>query len=145
MAIWLLDTNILLHLVSGTSPRHAASSGAVERMVLRDERPAYCMQTLCEFWSVATRPSAVNGLGWPVPDVCRAIDAFRRDFEPLQDSPEVMDRWLDLVTRYGLKGKRVHDAHLLATMMANGVTNLLTCNGADFPAVDGITIQPPEL
>jgi predicted nucleic acid-binding protein len=42
------------------------------------------------------------------------------------------------------EGKRIHDAHLLATMQANGVTRLLTFDTSDFPAISGITILSPE-
>ena len=45
-----------------------------------------------------------------------------------------------MVVSHDLKGKRIHDAHLLATMKANGVSRLLTCNAADFPAESGISI-----
>lgn len=34
----------------------------------------------------------------------------------------------------------LHLANLLATMKANGVTRLPTCNAADFPAESGVSI-----
>jgi predicted nucleic acid-binding protein len=61
----------------------------------------------------------------------------------LEEPPAVVDLWLDIVVAHDLKGKRIHDAHLLATMKANGVTRLLTCNSADFPAEAGISILTP--
>jgi predicted nucleic acid-binding protein len=57
----------------------------------------------------------------------------------------VVDLWLDLVVAHGLKGKRIHDAHLLATMKANGVARLLTFNAADFPAEPGVSILTPGI
>jgi predicted nucleic acid-binding protein len=62
----------------------------------------------------------------------------------LQEPPAVVDLWLDIVVARRLIGKRIHDAHLLATMKANGVSRLLTCNTADFPAESGISILTPE-
>lgn len=62
----------------------------------------------------------------------------------LEEPPAVVDLWLDIVAAHELKGKRVHDAHLVATMKASGVTRLLTFNKADFPAAPGITILTPE-
>jgi predicted nucleic acid-binding protein len=55
----------------------------------------------------------------------------------------VIDVWLNLVEMHDLKGKRVHDAHLLATMKANGVERLLTLNVADFPSDPDFTILAP--
>ena len=60
-----------------------------------------------------------------------------------EESTEVVGLWLELVVSHEIKGKCVHDAHLLATMKANGVTRLLTFNVADFPAGTGFTILSP--
>jgi len=144
MARVLLDTNILIFLASPTSPRHALSQRAVERLIRHGAQPVFSAQVVYEFWSVATRPAAANGLGWPAADARRAIDGFRREFDMLHDPPEVVDLWLDIVVAHDLKGKRIHDAHLLATMRANGVSRLLTCNVADFPVEPGIAILTPE-
>ena len=69
---------------------------------------------------------------------------LRREFDILHDPPEVLDIWLDLVVASNLKGKRIHDAHLLATMKANRVSTLLTFNASDFPAASGFSILNPE-
>ena len=49
-----------------------------------------------------------------------------------------------MVVSHDLKGKRIHDAHLLATMKANGVTRLPTCNADNFPVETGISILTPD-
>jgi predicted nucleic acid-binding protein len=144
MARVFLDTNILVYLASPASPRHALCQRTVETLIQRGGKPAFSSQVVYEFWSVATRPAAANGLGWPVAAARRAIDGFRREFDVLHDSPEVLDLWLDMVVAHDLKGKRIHDAHLLATMKANGVFRLLTCNAADFPAEADISILTPD-
>jgi len=144
MARLLLDTNILVFLASPASQRHAVAERAVERLIRSGCKPVLSPQVIYEFWCAATRPAAANGLGWPVADVCRAIDGFRREFDVLHDSPQVLDLWLDIVVAHNLKGKRIHDAHLLATMKANGVSRLLTCNAADFPPQSEISILTPN-
>ena len=144
MARVLLDTNILVFLTSPASLWHTHSQRAVERLIQRGDKPVFSSQVVYEFWSVATRPVAANGLGWPVADARRAIDGFRREFDVLHDPPEVLDLWLDIVVAHDLKGKRIHDAHLLATMKANSVSQMLTCNAADFPADSEISILTPE-
>ena len=69
---------------------------------------------------------------------------MRSHFRVLEETPAVLDLWLDIVVEHDLKGKRIHDAHLLATMTANGVSRLLTCNVAHFPAEPGIAILTPR-
>jgi len=95
-----------------------------------DERLVVAAQVLFEFWSVATRPVVANGLGWSAARARSEVDAIRSRFRVLEEPPAVVDLWLDIVVAHDLKGKRIHDAHLLATMKANGVTRLLTCNSA---------------
>jgi predicted nucleic acid-binding protein len=143
MATILLDANVLVFLASPSSPRRGVCQTAVEKIIERGDRPALSPQVLYEFWCVATRPTAANGLGWPVSEAWHAIAGFRREFDILHDPPEVLDIWLDLVLACNLKGKRIHDAHLLATMKANAVSTLLTFNTSDFPATPGITILAP--
>lgn len=72
------------------------------------------------------------------------VDAIRSRFRVLGESPAVVDLWLEIVVAHDLKGKRIHDAHLLATMKANGVSRLLTSNAADFPAKADFCILTPD-
>jgi predicted nucleic acid-binding protein len=52
----------------------------------------------------------------------------------------VFPRWLELVTANGAHGKRAHDARLVAVMLANGVTRVLTLNAADFAGLGEVTV-----
>ena len=65
---------------------------------------------------------------------------LRQRFLVLAEPEGVLDRGLDLVVRHQLKGKRIHDAHLLATLQAHGVSLLLTAN----PTVSDIAIVTPQ-
>lgn len=143
MAACVLDTNILLYLANTAASEHGPAKASVSRMLAAGDRLAIAAQVLFEFWSVATRPVSANGLGWTGPQARAAIDGFRGRFAILAEPPEVIDLWLELVETHDLKGKRVHDAHLLATMKANGVAQLLTLNVTDFPADPAFAIMAP--
>jgi len=143
MAYCLLDTNILLYLANSAAAEHKAANDTLTRMLQAGDQLAIAPQVLFEFWSVATRPLSANGLGWSGPKTRAAIEGFRGRFTVLAEPPKEIDLWRDLVAKYDLKGKRVHDAHLLATMKANGVARLLTFNVGDFPADPAITILAP--
>lgn len=41
-------------------------------------------------------------------------------------------------------GKRAHDARIIAAMLANGITHLLTFNPSDFEGISSITIIHPQ-
>jgi predicted nucleic acid-binding protein len=61
----LLDTNILLRIIEPAHPMHQTAVDAL--VVLTQAKETICIvpQTLYEFWVVATRPRADNGLGLP--------------------------------------------------------------------------------
>ena len=100
----LLDTNVLLCLANPAALQHNAASRAVMRILANGGRLTIAAQVLFEFWSVATRPVSANGLGWTVPQTRLAIDRFRTRFFVLEETPEVVDLWLDLVVSNELKG-----------------------------------------
>jgi hypothetical protein len=41
-------------------------------------------------------------------------------------------------------GKRTHDVRIIAAMIANGITHLLTFNPSDFIGISDITIVHPQ-
>jgi hypothetical protein len=104
------------------------------------------MQNIAEFWNVATRPVANNGLGLSPAEVAKA---YEDTIEPVcavlieQDSlPNVFNR---LLIQYAIVGKQVHDARLVAMMLVWQVENVLTLNDRDFQrfSPEGITIVTP--
>jgi hypothetical protein len=49
------------------------------------------------------------------------------------------------VRQYDVVGRAVHDAQLVASMLVNGITHILTLNGADFQRyVAEITVVHPR-
>jgi predicted nucleic acid-binding protein len=133
-----LDTNILVFLADEQAPWHEEARRAVNQLAMSRSDIVLPQQTLFEFWVVATRPAASNGLDWRVSRVRDAIDALRHEFSVLPETAAVVDVWLDLVAQHDLKGKRIHDAHLLATLQVSHIPALLTANPKDFFLSQGL-------
>lgn len=144
MPVILLDTNILLRFCNPTSPQHVDVERAVSRLRLRGDLPSITAQNIIEFWAVATRPLDVNGLDWSVQKTASEIDQLLNTFPLLKDSPDILTNWLMLVKAYDIKGKKVHDARLVATMQAHSVTSLLTFNTDDFRGYPSLTLLHPN-
>jgi predicted nucleic acid-binding protein len=87
MAAYLVDTNIWLRAVQRESPHHALAVNALAALLTRGEVIGLVAQNLIEFWSVASRPSAANGLGWPVATVLQEIDRLLTQFPLLMVQP----------------------------------------------------------
>ena len=93
----LIDTNVLLRLADDQSPEHSTAEIAVEYFLARNITLFISIQVLVEFWAVATRPDSVNGLGWSTATVAEKIRALRGQFPILAETPDVLDRWFELV------------------------------------------------
>jgi predicted nucleic acid-binding protein len=142
MARYLLDTNVLLRAVAPNSVQHPAAVGAIKRLLAGGEELFLAPQVLVEFWSVATRPAEVNGYGWPPKDAEIKVADLLRQFPLLPETPAVFPEWLRLVSRYGIRGKQVHDARLVALLNTHGVTHLLTFNIHDFQPYGTLAVSP---
>jgi hypothetical protein len=92
---------------------------------------------------VATRPVEVNGYGWSAKVAEARIAELLSEFPLLPETPAVFFEWLRLVGRYGILGKQVHDARLVALLNVHGLPNLLTFNVGDFQPY-GIVVVSPE-
>ena len=57
---------------------------------------------------------------------------FQRRFRVANEGPEVTTRLLALLIEVPTRGRRIHDANIVATMLVYGVRRLLTNNADDF-------------
>src|SRR6266852_941115 len=144
MVNFLLDTNILLRMADENASQHLLAGEAVSVLLARGNEVYLTAQNLIEFWAVATRPLDVNGLGWTTQRTATEIAQLCDKFPLLEDSPDILIHWLTLVKTHDIKGKKVHDARLVATMHAHGVTFLLTFNTDDFKGYPNITLLYPD-
>jgi predicted nucleic acid-binding protein len=127
--VTFIDTNVLVYAAAGghrcligrAPPWRKAADGPVtiSRQVLR------------EYLSVMTRHQT-----WGKPlTLSQAVSdtaGFVRQFTVLEDGPSVWEQLIMLSRRYSFAGRQVHDANIVATMLAHGERRLLTLNVADF-------------
>ena len=102
-------------------------------------------QNFAEFWNVATRPTDQNGFGHTLFETEQLLLGLEKFFPLLPDSPEVYPVWRRLVVDYDVSGVQVHDARLVASMIAHNVKHILTFNIQDFEryANEGIVAVDP--
>jgi predicted nucleic acid-binding protein len=134
---YLLDTNILARLANAADPNYAVAAHAVLELHRRGEVLHITPQVLIEFRNVATRPKTANGLGLSTSDAETEAATAGAIFPLLADTPAIYPAWEALVKALGVIGKQVHDARLVAVCHVNGVSHLLTFNGAHFTRLAG--------
>ena len=126
MARYLIDTNVLLRGAVRTSARKPVAVNAIAALLAQGDELYVAPQVLMEFWSVATRPTDVNGFGWSVEVVRGKVDKLLEQFPLLPETPAVFEEWLRLVTERCVTGKRAHDTRLVALL--RNFINLGTCS-----------------
>jgi predicted nucleic acid-binding protein len=133
----MLDTNVLLAATDEGRAEHGEALAILN--VWAAGRTDLCMsgQVLREYLSVATRPTAQNGLGLDLPEALGNVRAIRARTTLLAEDAKVADRLLGLLADVECRGKQVHDANLVATMLVHGVGTIVTMNLADFARFAG--------
>lgn len=127
----LVDTNVLIHSSVAGSPFHAQARAALNS--LHDARCMLCVtrQVLREYLAALSRPqSFANPHSWSV--LADDVRRFERQFVVIEEDAEVTAGLLDLGQRLPVGGAQVHDANLVAAMLAAGVGAVLTFNLNDF-------------
>ena len=138
----LLDTNILLRLVQNSHAHSSVATRATNALDAKHETMLIAHQSVVEFWTVATRPTSANGLGFSIEEAKFEMDELKMLFGMLPEMP-VHDQWQRLVIQYRVSGKNVHDARLVAAMLVHGVKEILTFNVADFARYTEIVALDP--
>ena len=126
-----VDANVLVYANVTSAPYYA-----VAQQALIDGRNAgielvTSRQILREYAATVSR---VQTFMAPVSAAAVAADLerFQAEFTIVEDSAAVMANLLNLLTTIHLGGRQVHDANIVATMMAYGIPELLTHNTVDF-------------
>jgi predicted nucleic acid-binding protein len=98
---------------------------------------------------VATRPTEANGLGLDLAKALANVEEFSRCVGLLEETAEVSRELRLLLGRHVISGKRIHDAHIVATMLVHGLKQLATDNVTDFEVfpeirVDGLGLNEDD-
>ena len=139
----VLDANVLLRLADPTSELHTIAATAVSTLRSQGDALRILPQAVYEFWAVATRPIANNGLGLTSAECFLEVAKLEASFPLLDDKPALFTEWKTIVSTFACHGKVSHDARYIAAMRTHGLTHLLTFNVSDFSRYPGITVLDP--
>ena len=126
-----IGTNDFVNSRIPSAPGHDVAKRRLTRALQTDEPLRISRQILREYLSVVTRPqtwSAAITRDEALEDVNKLIARF----EILEDGPVVTASLVALLREVRVGGSQIHDANLVATMLAHGERRLLTLNAADF-------------
>ena len=141
----LLDTNLLLRYVEPGHDQHEPTWKSVEYHRAIGNEIRVVPQNLYEFWTVATRPTDVNGLGLTPAQAADEIRTIKTSFGFDNDHHTLCTEWQQLVETHGCLGKAAYDARLVAAMKTLGIDAVLTFNTSDFKRYPDIIVLDPRI
>lgn len=141
----LVDTNVLLRRTQRLHETHTVALRCIAHLLAQGVPVYFTLQNIAEFWNVATRPVANNGLGLSPAQVLVEVEKIEGLLSFLPDAPALYQEWKRLVVQHSVLGAKVHDARLVAAMNVHGIRRLLTFDASDFARYSIEVVQPASL
>lgn len=126
-----VDTNVLVYANVAEAPLHAQALSALKQARDAGRTLWISRQVLREFAAVRSRPQTFAQAASPAIIVER-LRYFEAHFEVADDTAAITAQLCQLMADIPIGGKQVHDANIVATMLAYGIPALLTHNVQDF-------------
>ena len=126
-----VDTNILVQARFPGAPHRAAARSILIQANRESRRPCLSRQVLREYLSATTRAQSW-AKALPMTEALGDLAAICDGFAILEDGPAVTALLESVCREVPVAGKQVHDANIVATMLAHGERRLATLNAKDF-------------
>ena len=134
-----LDTNILVYLSDEGAEFHKIVKDTFQNVSKKYEI-WISRQVLREYAVVVSRKECVEKPLKPG-EINDDIAKWEQLFMVIDETKEVTENLKKLIAKYNLKGKRIHDANIVAAMMKISIPLLLTFNVKDFKEFKEIQIM----
>lgn len=131
-----IDTNVLLRATITQFTSYDQTQQVLSELLARNTELWISRQVIREYIVQATRPQVVSFIMTP-DEILSRYKAMMSVFQIADETAEVTAQLIALLHTYPTGGKQIHDANIVATMLANGVDTLLTMNVADFRRFEG--------
>jgi predicted nucleic acid-binding protein len=125
-----VDTNVWVNAAVPVAPDHGkavVALGSIAAGSLWTSR-----QVVREFLSVMSRPQTFFAGDAPMQDILDRARIIETRCRIAEDGPDVARQLFTVLSAGDTRGKQVHDANVVATMLVHGIRILLTANARDF-------------
>lgn len=126
-----VDANVLVYADLASSPFYAVARRRLIEMNEARVRLWVSPQIVREYLVAITRGQTFSKPVLPA-EAAASAEKLMTQFVLADVTADVLRILLDVIKRFDVKGKQVHDANVVATMMAYGIRRLLTHNVGDF-------------
>ncbi len=142
----LVDTNVLVHSLSKESPNYRAARDLREQAQNATANLCVAPQIIAEFYAVVTNPRRVRA-PFTSAEALEEIDKLLAlpGLTLLSVPSDVVERFMQLLRRRPVLGRKVFDLQLVATMLGNGVRHIYTFNVKDFEPFQELEVLVPTV
>jgi predicted nucleic acid-binding protein len=126
-----LDTNVLVYSVIPESPRCLESRRLIERLEEQDCELWISRQVLREFFAVVSRPKVLATQATQA-EIQAVLRSLERRYCLAEENSLVTEQLFLLLDQVSVGGRQIHDANIVATMLAFDIRRLATYNVSDF-------------
>lgn len=136
----LLDSNILVYAHNFVSPLHKKSTNLLRASLEGELNAVIAHQNLLEFYSIITDQRRIEK---PISGmeasslVKKYLDST---LEIIFPNPETVPIVLQFSSKLAITDGRIFDTYLVATMLSNNISSILTANTKDFHSFTGIQV-----
>lgn len=138
-----LDTNILIYANLAKSPWHQNAVNALDYLQEAGQEIWISRQVLREYLAAMSRGDSSGPV--KMESLLQDVAEFSLSFKIADGNVKTTDVLVKLLQRVSVGAKQIHDANIVATMLATGVHRLLTNNVSDFvrftPEIEILDLQ----
>jgi predicted nucleic acid-binding protein len=140
----VIDTNVLIYSTVSGNPWYQQARQWLSTLQDAGARLCVTTQILREYLVVLTR-GTVFEKSFGTDQALEHVGAFLPTLTLLDEPVAAADLLRELVGRYQIRGKQIHDANIVAVMLTHGIHRLVTYNRADFVRFDEVSLETVEV
>lgn len=136
-----IDTNVLIYANNRESDLCELAREKINKLTGRVNSLVISDQIIREYLVIMTRPGFIEK---PVSNksALEDVERMRKEFTLILPDLNSLNTLIELIGKYEIKGKRIHDAAIVSLMLTNGINDILTHNTDDFKSFRELTVHP---
>ncbi len=132
-----IDTNVLYYAVDRDSPFHDEARKALEGLVEK-QMAVTTQQNMVELVAALTKRGA------SLKEALEIARRYREAIPVFRPISETLDIFFEKAGTMDLRGSKLFDVFLAATLLSNGVEFIYTYNEKDFQSIEGLKLWKPR-
>lgn len=130
-----VDTNVLLRAMIPRMTLHQEAEAMIQRMWTEHVELWVSRQVIREYLVQVTHPNTFSP-PLEIGQILAQIEVIGALFRVADETQSVTNELLTLLETHPTRGKQIHDANIVATMLTYGINTLLTMNVDDVKRFD---------